>query len=79
MPTNVKRSTQPIRKATLRGKGVREAPDKQGTGTKAKIDTFPFPGNNCRSFLYSDTATTGAAADVRVQNRDNIITTTTTM
>ena len=71
---NVKRSTRALQAATSGGKGDREAPDKQGTGTKAKIDTFPFPGNNCRSFLYSDTATTGAAADVRVQNRDNIIT-----
>ena len=68
----IKRFTRALHAATSRGKGDREAPDKQGTGTKAKIDTFPFPGNNCRSCLYSDTATTGAAADVRVQNRDNI-------
>ena len=71
--SDLKRFTRALQAATSRGKGVREAPDKQGTGTKANIDTFPFPGNNCRSFLYSDTATTGAAAaDVRVQNRDSI-------
>ena len=63
---DVKRSTQAIRKETLRGKGDRETPHSKGTGTKTKIDTFPLPGNNRRSFLYSDTATTGAAADVRV-------------
>ena len=76
---NVKRSTRALQAATSGEKGDREAPDKQGTGTKAKIDTFPFPGNNCRSFLYRDTATIGAAADVCVQNRDNITTTTMTM
>ena len=70
--SDLKRFTRALHAATSRGKGDREAPDKQGTGTKAKIDTFPFPGNNCRSFLYRDTATTGAAADVRVQKRDNI-------
>ena len=69
---NVKRSTRALQAATSGGKGVREAPDKQGTGTKAKIDTFPFPGDTCRSFLYRDTDTIGAAADVRVQNRDSI-------
>ena len=63
---NVKRSTQAIRKATLRGKGGRETPHSEGTGTKTKIDTFPLPGDNCRSFLYRDTDTIGAAADVRV-------------
>ena len=69
---NVKRSTRALQAATSGGKGVREAPDKQGTGTKAKIDTFPFPGDTCRFFLYRDTDTIGAAADVRVQNRDSI-------
>ena len=69
----IKRFTRALHAAASRGKGDREAPDKQGTGTKAKIDTFPFPGDNCRSFLYRDTDTIiGAAADVRVQNRDNI-------
>ena len=72
VPDDLKRSTQALQKTTSREKGVREAPDIEGTGTKAKIDTFPFPGNNCMSFLYRDTATIGAAADVRVQNRDNI-------
>ena len=71
---DIKRSTQAIRKATLRGKGGRETPHSEGTGTKTKIDTFPLPGNNRRSSLYRGTATIGAAADVRVQNRDNIIT-----
>ena len=69
---DVKRSTQAIRKATLRGKGDRETPHSEGTGTKTKIDTIPLPGNNCRSSLYRGPATIGAAADVRVQNRDNI-------
>ena len=69
---DVKRSTQAIRKATLRGKGDRETPHSEGTGTKTKIDTFPLPGNNRRSTLYRGTATIGAAADVRVPNRDNI-------
>ena len=69
---DVKRSTQAIRKATLRGKGDRETPHSEGTGTKTKIDTFPLPGNNRRSSLYRGTATIGAAADVRVPNRDNI-------
>ena len=69
---DVKRSTQAICKATLRGKGDRETPHSEGTGTKTKIDTIPLPGNNCRSSLYRGPATTGAAADVRVQNRDNI-------
>ena len=70
--SDVKRSTRALQAATSGGEGDREAPDKQGTGTKAKIDTFPFPGDNCRSFLYRDTDTIGAAADVRVQNRDSI-------
>ena len=39
---------------------------------KQTVDTFPFPGNNCRSSLYRETATIGAAADVGVPNRDNI-------
>ena len=69
---DVKRSTQAIRKATLWGKGDRETPHSEGTGTKTKIDTIPLPGNNCRSSLYRGPATIGAAADVRVQNRDNI-------
>ena len=68
----IKRFTRALHAATSGGKGDREAPDKQGTGTKAKIDTFPFPGDNFRSFLYRDTDTIDAAADVRVQNRDNI-------
>ena len=70
--SDLKRFTRALQAATSRGKGDREVPDKQGTGTKAKIDTFPFPGDNCRSFLYRDTDTIGAAADVRVQNRDSI-------
>ena len=37
-----------------------------------KIDTFPSPGNNCRSSLYRETAAIGAAADARVPNRDNL-------
>ena len=69
---DIKRSTQAIRKATLRGKGGRETPHSEGTGTKTKIDTIPLPGNSCRSSLYRGPATIGAAADVRVQNRDNI-------
>ena len=69
---DVKRSTQAIRKATLRGKGDRETPHSEGTGTKTKIDGIPLPGNNCRPPLYRGPATIGAAADVRVQNRDNI-------
>ena len=70
--SDLKRFTRALHAATSRGKGDREAPDRQGTGTEAKIDTFPFPGNSCRSFLYRDTATIGAGADVRVQKRDNI-------
>ena len=73
MPDDLKRSTRALQKTTSREKGVRETPDIKGTGAKAKIDTIPFPGDNCRSFLYCETATTGAAADVSVQNRDNII------
>ena len=72
VPDDLKRPTQPIREATLRGKGERETPHSEGTGTKAKIGTISFPGDNCRSFLYRETAAIGAAADVRVQNRDNI-------
>ena len=71
-PDDLKRPTEAIRKATLRGKGDRETPHSEGTGTKTNIDTTPFPGNNCRSPLYRGTATIGAAADVRVPNRDNI-------
>ena len=78
MPDDFKRSTRALQKTTsrekgVREKGVRETPDIKGTGAKAKIDTIPFPGDNCRSFLYCETATTGAAADVSVQNRDKII------
>ena len=73
VPDDLKRSTRALQGTTLREKGVvRETPHKEGTGTKAKIDTIPFPGDNCRSFLYRETATIGAAADVRVPNRDNI-------
>ena len=72
VPDDLKRSTRALQKTTSREKGVRETPDIKGTGTKAKIDTFPFPGNNCRSFLYRDTASIDAAANVRVPNRDNI-------
>ena len=72
MPDDLKRPTQAIRKAILRGKGDRETPHSEGTGTKTNIDTTPLPGNNCRSSLYRGTATIGAAADVRVPNRDNI-------
>ena len=72
VPDDSKRSTQAIREATLREKGERETPHDEGTGIKTKIDTIPFPGNNCRSSLYRGTDTIGAAADVRVQNRDNI-------
>ena len=56
----------------MRGKGDKETPHSEGTGTKTKIHTTPLPGNNCRSSLYLGTATIGAAADVRVPNRDNI-------
>ena len=69
---DVKRSTQAIREATLRGKGDGETPHSEGTGTKTKIYTIPLPANNCKSSLYCGPATIGAAADVRVQNRDNI-------
>ena len=72
VPDDLQRPTQAIREATLRGEGERETPHSEGTGTKAKIDTIPFPGDNCRSFLYCETATIGAAADVRVPNIDNI-------
>ena len=73
MPDDLKRSTRALQETTSREKGVRETPDKEGTGTKEKIDTIPFLGDNCRSFLYRETATIGAAADVSVQNRDKII------
>ena len=54
-------------------KGERETPHNEGTGTKPKkTGTISFPGSNCRSPLYRGTATVGAAADVRVQKRDNI-------
>ena len=72
VPNDLKRPTQAIRKATLRGKGDRETPHSEGTGTSTKIDTIPLPGNNSRFSLYRGTATIGAAADVRVPNRDNI-------
>ena len=72
VPDDLKRPTQALREAALRGKGDRETPHSEGTGTKAKIGTIPFPGDNCRSFLYRETATIGAAADVGVLNRDNI-------
>ena len=73
VPDDLNCSTQALRESTLREKGERETPHNEGTGTKPKkIDTIPFPGNNCRSSLYRGTATIGAAADVRVQNRDNI-------
>ena len=72
VPDDLKRFTRALQETTLRERGVRETPHKEGTGTKAKIDTIPFPGDNCRSFLYRETATIGAAADVRVPNRDNI-------
>ena len=72
VPDDLKRSTRALQETTLREKGVRETPNKEGTGTKAKIDTIPFPGDNCRSSLYRGTVTIGAAADVRVQNRDNV-------
>ena len=69
---DLKRFTRALHAATSRGKGDREAPDKQGAGTKTKIDTVPFPGDICRSSLYRETATIGATADVRVPNGDNI-------
>ena len=72
VPDDLKRSTRALQETTLREKSVSETPHKEGTGTKAKIDTIPFPGDNCRSFLYRETATIGAAADVRVPNRHNI-------
>ena len=57
----------------MREKGERETPRNEGTGTKPKKTyTISFPGSNCRSSLYRGTATIGAAADVRVQKRDNI-------
>ena len=71
VPDGLKRFNRAMQEATSREKGEREAPHKQGTGTKTKIDTFPFPGNNCRSSLYRETATIRAAADVGVPNRDN--------
>ena len=72
VPDDLKCSTQALHASTLREKGEREMPHNEVTGTKAKkIDIIPFPGNNCRSSLYRGTATIGAAADVRVQNRDN--------
>ena len=52
VPDDLKRPTQAIRKATLRGKGDRETPHSEGTGTKTKNDTIPLPGNNCTSSLY---------------------------
>ena len=62
-----------MRESTLREKGERETPHNEGTGTKPKKTyTIPFPGSNRRSSLYRGTATIGAAADVRVQKRDNI-------
>ena len=62
-----------MRESTLREKGERETPHNEGTGTKPKKTyTIPFPGSNCRSSLYRGAATIGAAADVRVQKRDNI-------
>ena len=62
-----------MRESTSREKGESETPHNEGTGTKPKKTyTIPFPGSNCRSSLYHGTATTGAAADVRVQKRVNI-------
>ena len=61
-----------MRETTLREKGKRKTPHNEGTGTKTKTYTIPFAENNCGSSLYRGTATIGAAADVRVQNRDNI-------
>ena len=62
-----------MRESTLREKGERKTPHNEGTGTKPKKTyTIPFPGSNCRSSIYRGTATIGAAADVRVQKRDNI-------
>ena len=72
MPDDLKRFTRALHEATSREKGERETPYKQSTGTKTKIGTFPFPGNKCRSFLYRETATVGAAADARVPNIDNL-------
>ena len=72
VPDDLKRFTRAMHETTSREKGEREAPHKQGTDTKAKIDTIPFPGDNCRSFRYRETATIEAAADVSVPNRDNI-------
>ena len=74
MPDDLKRFTQAKRESTLREKGERETPHNEGTGAKSKktYTTILFPGSNCRSFLYRVTATIGAAADVRVQKRDNI-------
>ena len=57
----------------MREKGERETPHNKGTGTEPKKTyTIPFPGSNYGSSLYSGKATIGAAADVRVQKRDNI-------
>ena len=73
VPGYLKCFTQALRASTLREKGERETPHNEGTGTKPKKTyTIPFPGSNCRSSLYRWTATIAAAADVRVQKRDNI-------
>ena len=62
-----------MRESILREKGERETLHNEGTDTKPKKTyTIPFPGSNRRSSLYRGTATIGAAADVRVQKRDNI-------
>ena len=73
VPSSLKCSTQALRAATLREKPERETPHNEGTGTELKqSNTISFPGSNYRSNLYRGTATTGAAAAVRVQKGDNI-------
>ena len=67
---SLKCSTQALRATTLREKGERETPHNEGTGTEPKKSyTMPFPGSNYRSSSYRGTATTGAAAAVRVQKK----------
>ena len=73
VPDSLKCFTQALRASTLREKSERETPHNEGTGTEPKKTyAISFPGSIYRSSLYRGTATIGAAADLRVQKRDNI-------